>query len=240
MNRESSSNLSSNKGPTLWGILIAPTEQFERMVHRPRFGWALAAMMVVGSIVAALGAAQVAYSMVQETPIPEEAQMIAPDQIAMGAAFLGFVGSLVGIPVSLLLISLIQKLLLMLFQGEATYRQLFSLNTHLYLFTLLASLILVVMMLLLGPSENPEIYPTSLAALVPAEGAVLRGVLNGIELFALWKLFLTAKGLSVIARLSSGKAWAIALILFVGGLLFAALSGWFSELAESFQSPQGM
>jgi len=136
MNRESSSNLSSNKGPTLWGILIAPTEQFERMVHRPRFGWALAAMMVVGSIVAALGAAQVAYSMVQETPIPEEAQMIAPDQIAMGAAFLGFVGSLVGIPVSLLLISLIQKLLLMLFQGEATYRQLFSLNTHLYLFTL--------------------------------------------------------------------------------------------------------
>ena len=49
MNRESSSNLSSNKGPTLWGILIAPTEQFERMVHRPRFGWALAAMMVVAN-----------------------------------------------------------------------------------------------------------------------------------------------------------------------------------------------
>ena len=94
----------------------------------------------------------------------------------------------------MLLISLIQKLLLMLFQGEATYRQLFCLNTHLYLFTLLASLIMAVMMLLLGPSENPKIYPTSLAALVPAEGAVLRGVLNGIELFALWKLFLAAKG----------------------------------------------
>ncbi|MFS8515022.1 MAG: hypothetical protein LOD87_15075, partial [Planifilum fulgidum] len=119
-------------------------------------------------------------------------------------------------------------------------RQLCSLNAHLYLLTLLASAIMAVLLLVLGPQADPKIYPTSLAALVPAEGAVLRGVLNGIELFALWKLFLTAKGLSVIARLSSGKAWAIALILFVGGLLFAALSGWFSELAESFQSPQGM
>lgn len=235
MNPESSSNLSSNKGPTLWGMLFAPTEQFERMIHRPRFGWALTVMMLAGSIVAAV----VAYSMTLETPVPEEAQMFDSAQLAMVYASLGFVGALIGIPVSLLLISLIQKLLLMLFQGEATYRQLFCLNTHLYLFTLLASLIMAVMMLLLGPSENPEIYPTSLAALVPAEGAVLRGVLNGIELFALWKLFLAAKGLSVIARLSSGKAWTIALILFAGGLLFAALSGWFSELAESFQPPQG-
>ena len=235
MKPESSSNLSPNKGPTLWGMLFAPTEQFERMIDRPRFGWALAAMMLVGSIAAAL----VAYSVALETPIPEEAQMIDPAQIAMGAAFLGFVGGLVGVPVTLLLISLIQKLFLMLFQGEATFRQLFSLNTHLYLFSLLASLIMAVMMLLLGPSENPEIYPTSLAALVPAEGAVLRGVLNGIELFALWKLFLTAKGLSTLARLSSGKAWTIALILFAGGLLFAALGGWFSEMAESFQPPQG-
>jgi hypothetical protein len=234
MKPESSSNLSPNKGPTLWGMLFAPTEQFERMIDRPRFGWALAAMMLVGSIAAAL----VAYSVALETPIPEEAQMIDPAQIAMGAAFLGFVGGLVGVPVTLLLISLIQKLFLMLFQGEATFRQLFSLNTHLYLFSLLASLIMAVMVLLLGPQAQPDIFPTSLAALVPAEGA-LRGVLNGIELFALWKLFLTAKGLSILARLSSGKAWTIALILFAGGLLFAALGGWFSEMAESFQPPQG-
>ncbi|MEW9032235.1 MAG: Yip1 family protein [Planifilum fimeticola] len=234
MKPESSSNLSPNKGPTLWGMLFAPTEQFERMIDRPRFGWALAAMMLVGSIAAAL----VAYSVALETPIPEEAQMIDPAQIAMGAAFLGFVGGLVGVPVTLLLISLIQKLFLMLFQGEATFRQLFSLNTHLYLFSLLASLIMAVMVLLLGPQAQPDIFPTSLAALVPAEGA-LRGVLNGIELFALWKLFLTAKGLSTLARLSSGKAWTIALILFAGGLLFAALGGWFSEMAESFQPPQG-
>ena len=234
MKPESSSNLSPNKGPTLWGMLFAPTEQFERMIDRPRFGWALAAMMLVGSIAAAL----VAYSVALETPIPEEAQMIDPAQIAMGAAFLGFVGGLVGVPVTLLLISLIQKLFLMLFQGEATFRQLFSLNTHLYLFSLLASLIMAVMVLLLGPQAQPDIFPTSLAALVPAEGA-LRGVLNGIELFALWKLFLTAKGLSILARLSSGKAWTIALILFAGGLFFAGLGGWFSEMAESFQPPQG-
>ena len=54
MNPESSSNLSSNKGPTLWGMLFAPTEQFERMIHRPRFGWALTVMMLAGSIVAAV------------------------------------------------------------------------------------------------------------------------------------------------------------------------------------------
>lgn len=97
---------------------------------------------------------------------------------------------------------------------------------------------MAVLLLVLGPQADPKIYPTSLAALVPAEGA-MKGLLNGIELFALWKLFLTAKGLSVLARLSSGKAWTIALILFAGGLSFAALGGWLGEMAESFQPPQG-
>lgn len=234
MKPENSTDLSSNRGPTLWGILFSPTEQFERMVERPRFGWALAVMMLVG----ALTAAMMGYSVVQEMPLPDEAGMIDSGQIAVTAGIFGFVGGLIGIPVSLLLISLLQKLFMMLFQGEATYRQLFSLNTHLYLLTLLANLILAVLLFVLGPRTDPEIYPTGLAALVPAEGA-LKGVLNGIELFALWKLFLTARGLSVLGRLSSGKAWTIALILFAGGLLFAALGGWLSEVAESLQLPQG-
>lgn len=233
MKPESSSALSSNKGPTLWGILFEPTRQFERMIDRPRFGWALAVMVVAGALVAAM----IAYSVAQQMPIPEEAQMIDPKQIALFSGITGFVGGLVGVPVTLLLISLIQKLFVMLFQGEATYRQLFSMNTHLYLLTFISSLIMAVMLLVLGSQADPEIYPTSLAAVVPAEG-VLKGILNGIELFALWKLFLAAKGLSIIARLSSGKAWTIALILFAGGLAFSAASFWFSEMAASFQPPQ--
>lgn len=234
MKPEASSNSSSNKGPTLGGILFSPTEQFERMIDRPRFGWALTLMTLAGALVAAL----VDYSVALETPLPEEAPMLDPGQIALSAGIMSFVGGLIGVPVVLLVVSLIQKLFVMLFQGEATYRQLFSLNTHLYLLTLLASAIMAVLLLVLGPQADPKIYPTSLAALVPAEGA-MKGLLNGIELFALWKLFLTAKGLSVLARLSSGKAWTIALILFAGGLSFAALGGWLGEMAESFQPPQG-
>lgn len=234
MKPEASSNSSSNKGPTLGGILFSPTEQFERMIDRPRFGWALTLMTLAGALVAAL----VGYSVALETPLPEEAPMLDPGQIALSAGIMNFVGGLIGVPVVLLVVSLIQKLFVMLFQGEATYRQLFSLNTHLYLLTLLASAIMAVLLLVLGPQADPEIYPTSLAALVPAEGA-MKGLLNGIELFALWKLFLTAKGLSVLARLSSGKAWTIALILFAGGLSFAALGGWLGEMVESFQPPQG-
>ena len=234
MKPEASSNSSSNKGPTLGGILFSPTEQFERMIDRPRFGWALTLMTLAGALVAAL----VGYSVALETPLPEEAPMLDPGQIALSAGIMSFVGGLIGVPVVLLVVSLIQKLFVMLFQGEATYRQLFSLNTHLYLLTLLASAIMAVLLLVLGPQADPKIYPTSLAALVPAEGA-MKGLLNGIELFALWKLFLTAKGLSVLARLSSGKAWTIALILFAGGLSFAALGGWLGEMAESFQPPQG-
>lgn len=233
MKPEALSNASSNKGPTLWGILFAPTKQFERMIHRPRFGWALTLMMLAGALVSAL----VAYSVTLEAPLPEEAQMVDSGQIAMMAGIMGFIGGLIGVPVTLLLVSLIHKLFVMLFQGDATYRQLFSLNTHLYLLSLIASLIMAVMILFLGPQAQPEIFPTSLAAVVPAEGA-LQGFLNGIELFALWKLVLSAKGLSVLARLSSGKAWTIALIIFAGSLFFAALGGWFSEMAESFQLPQ--
>ena len=221
------------EAPSLWGILVEPGRQFERMIHRPRFGWALAVMMLGGAVTAGV----IAYIASQRVPIPEGAPMIDPAQIGMFAGVMGFVGGLVAVPVGLLIISLIQKLLVMLFQGEASYRQLFSLNTHLYLLTLIASLIMAVLLFVLGPQADPEVPPTSLAALVPAKGA-LKGLLAGIELFALWKLFLTAKGLSVLARLSGGKAWTIALILFAGGLSFAALGGWFSEMSSSFQPPQ--
>ncbi|MGI6128428.1 MAG: hypothetical protein ACOYEF_16085, partial [Planifilum sp.] len=88
MKPEASSNSSSNKGPTLGGILFSPTEQFERMIDRPRFGWALTLMTLAGALVAAL----VGYSVALETPLPEEAPMLDPGQIALSAGIMNFVG----------------------------------------------------------------------------------------------------------------------------------------------------
>ncbi|WP_380162189.1 hypothetical protein [Kroppenstedtia sanguinis] len=72
-----------------------------------------------------------------------------------------------------------------------------------------------------GGGTDPETIPTSLAAFVPAEG-YLKGLLVGIEIFAIWELILIASGLSIVGRLSKGKGWTIALIIFAVSLFLMA------------------
>jgi hypothetical protein len=56
-------------------------------------------------------------------------------------------------------------------------------------------------------------------------GGFVRGVLTGINPFAIWGLVITALGVAVIEKAPSGKAWTAAIVAFLVGLLIqAALS----------------
>ncbi|GGA37574.1 membrane protein YknW [Kroppenstedtia guangzhouensis] len=219
--------------PSLLGVLFSPTEQFERIREKPRFGMALTILMVLSVIILSLtGLALVENPIYMEKAGVEEAGLPPEAFTAITIGSMLF-GGVIGTPVLLLLRSLFHWLFMMLFRGEASFKQLFSLNTHLYLLPVLSSLIYMVYLWVTGGGgTDPETLPTSLSAFVSAEG-FLKGLLGGIEIFAIWELILTASGLSIVGRLSKGKGWAIALIIFGVTLLMMAGFTALGEMADS-------
>ncbi|GGE21312.1 membrane protein YknW [Marinithermofilum abyssi] len=215
--------------PSMWGMLVEPGKQMERIRQQPRFVGALITIMLLSAVVAYLAGLKMA-----EHPLYQEQLAVMGENGATIMAGTIAVTTLFVIPLLFLLYSLVQWLLMMLFQGEATFGQLYSMNTYLGIFPLLANVVYVAVLWTAGPGDNPESLPTSLGALISAKGA-LSGILNGIEVFSLWNLAVSALGLSVIGQVSRGKGWAVALILYAAGLALAAVT---AAVGETFGPPQ--
>ncbi len=201
--------------PSLLGLLFSPQEHFQRLKENPAFVWPLFWVIL---LYASYGAAMSYFSL--ETPEGRQSLAMMGSNAKWFVPLTGGIMMLFTVPIILLFLAGFHRLLMMLFQGEATFRQLFSLNTHLYITPVIAGLIHVVYLLIVGAGQNYEVFPTSLAAIFPAEGALL-AFLSAIEVFAIWKLILSAMGLRVLGNISSGKAWAIALIPFILSLLIS-------------------
>ncbi|EGK12485.1 Yip1 family protein [Kroppenstedtia eburnea] len=221
------------KKPSLFGVLFSPTEQFERIREKPRFGMALTIVIVLSVIILSLTGLALAENPVFLEKAGVEEAGLPPEAFTAFTVGGMIIGGLVGIPISLLLRSLFHWLFMMLFRGEASFKQLFSLNTHVYFLPLLGTLVYMVYLWATGGGgTDPETIPTSLAAFVPAEG-FLKGVLGGIEIFAIWELILIASGLSIVGRLSKGKGWTIALIIFAVALVVTAGFTAMGDMANS-------
>lgn len=208
--------------PSLLGILFSPGEEFERIREKPRFGVALVTILVLSIVFQAfVGFALVENPVYQEQSGVEETG-ISSEIVVVGIVIGMMIAGLFVTPIILLLRSLFHWLFILLFRGEAAFKQVFSLNTHLFILPVLSLFVYMIFLWATGGGgAEPELYPTSLAAFVPGEGFV-GGLLSGVEIFAIWELILTAGGLAVIGGLSKGKGWVIALIIFVAALFITS------------------
>lgn len=66
-------------------------------------------------------------------------------------------------------------------------------------------------------------YITSLGGFVEPNGSLF-GLLNGIEIFAIWHFILRAKGLQIVAKLQKTYSWIIAFIFFAVLLILISLT----------------
>lgn len=205
--------LVNGEKPSLFGFIFSPQEQFQRVKENPVFAWPLFWFLLLYAI---YGAALSYFSL--ETPEGRESLAMMGSSAKWIMPLISGITMLIAAPIILLFLTGFHRLLMMLFQGEATFRQLFSLNAHLYILMGIGGLIHVIYLSIVGVGSNYEAFPTSLAAIFPAEGT-LWVFLSSIEVFAIWKLILSAMGLRVLGDISSGKAWAIALIPFVLSVL---------------------
>lgn len=213
--------------PSLWGILWSPTEQFGRIKERPKIWGALAIvtlLTVIGVYLSSLGTLEGIPGM-EEIPAEELAELEALSSIfgTITMVITGLFTPIIGILISTLIYLLIAKIA----RSEVSFKQLFSMNTYIMIVSALGTVINGAGVALLGGTVG-TMY-TSLGSIIPAQGA-LGGLFNGLEVFGIWSVILSAIGLHKVAEFSKGLAWTISIVFFVIGLIFAVIGGAFSGM----------
>lgn len=197
--------------PSLFGIIWSPSEQFERIKDKPKI-WAplgiVTLLFILGMWLTSLGLD------LSLEGIPEEDLEIAQAVGTVTLMIAGIISPIIGAFISTLIYLLISKIP----GSNVTFKQLFSMNTHLMMISALSILVNGIGIALFG--GNSEILFTSLGSIVEVDGA-MSGLFNSIEVFQIWGVILTAIGLNKVADFSKGLAWTVSIAFFVISVITA-------------------
>ena len=210
------------KGPSLFGMITQPVEQFERIKRKPKI-WVPMLMITLLSVIGT-------FFLTQALDISELiGDEVPSEQVEFVKIFTLVTMIIIGVfspIVSVLITSAVLLAVTKIANSEVSFKQLFSMNTYIYLITALGLFFNGLIRLLIG--GNAEVYVTSIAGLIDSNSTIL-GV---FEIFTIWAIILMAIGLNKVANLSKGVAATIAVIFilfqigmaFIGSL-FSGVSG---------------
>ncbi len=225
----------------IFGIFFEPTATFEDIARAPGF---IAPLILV--ILCSLGTAAVItqrvdmrdFMMKQLEKSPRAEQMSAAqkeaavDQMTKFSKYFAFAPPIF-VPLIVLIIAGVLMLMVnFVFGGRATFNQLFAVAAHAQVIGVVNAIIIVAIVFLKDPSDfdlqNP--VASNLAFLVSQESSkFLHRLLQSIDLFSLWQVFLLGTGAAVCAKMSRGKGIAAVaipwLILALVSAGFAAAFG---------------
>jgi hypothetical protein len=207
--------------PSLIGMFSSPGEQFDRMRQNPTI-WI---PLILISVVYAVGMYLMSQSM-DASYLGFEG--MSKEEIEIALAFSKVFVVITGI-LTPAFVALISSAIYMIFTkiagSRVSFKQLFSMNTHIMIIGAAGLVINMALRLVIG--GNPDVMPTSLAALMNSNTP---GVMGSFELFSIWQVIVTAIGLHRLAGLSKGWAWGISIGFFLLGLMFAYIGTLFSAM----------
>ncbi len=129
-------------------------------------------------------------------------------QIAQGAKFapiIGYIGSVVGIPVTAVVIAGVLLLMCKMMGASLNFKQMFAISSYAMLPGLIFTVLAIIVMLLKNPEDfnlqNPLYF--NLGALMeppPNTGKFLYSVATSLDLFTFWNMLLLATGITAAAR----------------------------------------
>lgn len=200
--------------PSLFGMILNPTEQFEKIKKRPLIWGAMVIvtiLTVIGSWLMSLG-----IEIQDDMGIPNMEIFVQINSIIVGLLSPVFV---------VLISSFIYWIIIKIVRSEATFQQLFSMNTYIMIISAFSILINGALTAILG--GDGEVLFTSLGSLIVVEGA-MAGLFNNLEVFTIWGVILSAIGLHKVGELSKGLAWTISIAFFVIAIIFSMIGAAFS------------
>lgn len=210
------------KGPSLFGMITSPVEQFERIKSKPKI-WV---PLLLITLLFLIGTYFLSLSLDINELIGEEVPSGQVEIVKMVTLVTMVITGVLSPVISVLISSAVLLAVAKIANSEVSFKQIFSMKTFIYLITAIGLFLNGLIRLLIG--GNPEVYVTSLAGLLNSDSKIL-GV---FEVFTIWATVLMAIGLNKVANLSKGVAVTIAIIFFlfqIGmafiGSLFSGISG---------------
>jgi len=201
-------------------MIFSPTEQFQRIKEKPSIWGAMGLISILSAIayyfMAAGTAFQERYEQYSELP---NVEIIVKVINAIGGLFAPILSVLFG--------TFIYWIIIKIARSEATFKQLFSMNTYIMFISILGELLNGILTPLLN--GDGITFFTSLASIADAEGAAL-GLLRSIEVFIIWVTILSAFGLHIVGHLSKRAAWIIAIVFYVLFVIFNVIGASFESM----------
>ena len=135
---------------------------------------------------------------------PEQRQT----QIEAGAKFapiLGYVGSVIGIPIVALIVAGVLVLMCKMVGAQLQFKTMFGITSYAMLPGLISSILAIIVMFLKNPEDfnlqNPLFFNAgAFFTPPPTTGKFLYSLASSIDLFTFWNIALLAVGISVAAR----------------------------------------
>ena len=190
--------------PSLLKMFWRPKEQFVKIRSNPIIATPLIVVTViyiVASMVKAL------FIRAEDLMLPgmsvQEADMVAATAKAF-TAMAGFISPVF----TILFMTVIYFIILKIARKNTTFKQLFSMNTYIFVVQAVGLLVNSLLMMVIDSSSGSAI--TSLA-LFNRDWSML----NAIELFTVWKFVLTAIGFHLVGQLSKSISIILVIVLFI-------------------------
>lgn len=209
---ESHTHQKSVRNPRLFGIILNPINQLEKIRAAPII-WnplvIVTILAVIGLFLMSTGIDFGNQSGLGSSDIPAD-EMDFIEKVAKGA----FIVIGIFTPVFIISIStLIYFFVAKMNNKDVGFKQLFSMNTYVYLISSLSLIVNGLAFMFVGNVE-PDVLFTSLNSIINAEG-IIGTFLGMIEVFAIWGIILTAIGLQVVGNFSKGLSWGVVIIFFL-------------------------
>ena len=196
--------MNDKQKPSLLKMFWRPKEQFVKIRSNPIIATPLIVVTVIyimASMVKAL------FIRAEDLMLPgmtaQEADMVAATAKAF-TAMSGFISPVF----TILFMTIIYFIILKIARKNTTFKQLFSMNTYIFVVQAVGLLINSLLMMVIDSSSGSAI--TSLA-LFNRDWSLL----NAIELFTIWKFVLTAIGFHLVGQLSKSTSIILVIVLFI-------------------------
>ena len=196
--------MNDKQKPSLLKMFWRPKEQFVKIRSNPIIATPLIVVTVIyimASMVKAL------FIRAEDLMLPgmtaQEADMVAATAKAF-TAMSGFISPVF----TILFMTLIYFIILKIARKNTTFKQLFSMNTYIFVVQAVGLLVNSLLMMVIDSSSGSAI--TSLA-LFNRDWSML----NAIELFTIWKFVLTAIGFHLVGQLSKSTSIILVIVLFI-------------------------
>src|SRR5699024_7015089 len=177
--------------PSLFGMFLEPRKQFERLKDNP-------IILVPFIIIAVLTTIGMLVMMSQIDFIAQDPELanMGEHELMFVTIFTQVIFVITGIlapAVSILVSSFVYFIVAKIVQSEVSFKQLFSMNTFIYIISVLG-LFINALAFFAVDNPDPEVYLTSLNSIIEADGA-LGALFTSIDIFSIWNIILTALGL---------------------------------------------